>query len=139
MNPRSKYKTRQRETLITYLETMRGSHITAADVCDYFRDIGTPMGQSTVYRQLESLVDEGVMNKYIIDMNSPACFEYIGDEHHGHGEVCFHCKCEKCGKLIHLHCDELKEIQEHLYDEHRFTLDPNRTVFYGLCEECTEK
>ena len=45
-------------------------------------------------------------------------------------------KCEKCGKLIHLHCDELEEIQTHILKEHRFKMDPMRTVFYGLCENC---
>ena len=98
MNSRSKYKTKQRDTLITYLQKVPGSHITAGDVCEYFRECGTPIGQSTVYRQLESLVDEGIVNKYIIDSTGPACFEYVGIESHGKGEVCYHCKCEKCQK-----------------------------------------
>ena len=65
MNTRPKYKTKQREILLGYLETVSGTHITAGDVCEYFREHGSPMAQSTVYRQLESLVDEGIMNKYI--------------------------------------------------------------------------
>ncbi len=136
MNSRSKYKTKQRELLIGYLESVEGTHITVSDVCDYFKARGEGIGQSTVYRQLESLVDEGVVNKYIIDTNSPACFEYNGHEKHNDGETCFHCKCEKCGSLIHLKCEELCEIQDHLFKEHRFKLDPKRTVFYGLCEKC---
>lgn len=136
MNERSKYKTKQRERLLKYLESVSGSHVTAADVCAYFKAGGENIGQSTIYRQLESLVDEGIINKYIIDGNSPACFEYVGADHHADAEVCYHCKCEKCGKLIHLHCEELEEIQTHLLDEHRFRMDPIRTVFYGLCENC---
>ena len=136
MNPRSKYRTKQREILLEYLETVPGVHITAGDVCDHFKAQGSPIGQSTVYRQLESLVDEGIINKYIIDGSSPACFEYIVADDHTDAEICFHCKCEKCGKLIHLHCDELEGIQAHLYDEHHFKIDPMRTVFYGLCDQC---
>ena len=94
------------------------------------------ISKATIYRQLESLVDEGILNKYVLDPNSPACFEYVDENSHAGPDVCFHCKCEKCGKLIHLHCDELKEIQNHLYNEHRFRMDPIRTVFYGLCDEC---
>ena len=78
----------------------------------------------------------GIINKYIIDSNSPACFEYMDEEIHRDGEPCFHCKCEKCGKLIHLHCDEMIEIQSHMMEKHQFMLDPLRTVFYGICEEC---
>ena len=133
-----KYNTRQREILLAYLQTESGRHITAKDVCEHFRKNGSGIGQSTVYRQLESLVDEGVLNKYVVDANSPACFEYVPQENHC-GEVCYHCKCEECGKLIHLHCAALREVQEHLLSEHAFRVDTRRTVFYGLCETCSKK
>ncbi|MBQ9708601.1 MAG: transcriptional repressor [Firmicutes bacterium] len=136
MTTRSKYRTKQREILIEYFKEAHGGHVTAADVYDYFAKSGSPIGQATVYRQLESLVDEGVVNKYIIDGNSPACFEYVGSESHCENDVCFHCKCEQCGKLIHMHCEDLEGIEEHLYSHHQFKLNPLRTVFYGICEDC---
>ncbi|MBE6015429.1 MAG: transcriptional repressor [Lachnospiraceae bacterium] len=136
MEQRSKYKTKQREVLLQYFQENSGVHLTAGDACEYLKSQGASIGQSTVYRQLESLVDEGILNKYIINSNSPACFEYVGaDSHHDEG-CCFHCKCEKCGKLIHLHCHELEEIQQHILSDHDFKINPMRTVFYGLCEEC---
>lgn len=138
MTIKPKYKTKQREMLISYLSSVSGEHITAGDVCEYFKEQGVSIGQATVYRQLESLVDEGIVNKYMIDANSPACFEYMGEETHAGAGICFHCKCSKCGKLLHLHCGELMEIQDHLQKEHGFMLDPKRTVFYGICEECGE-
>ena len=122
--------------LIDYFRSAKGVHYTAGDVCEYLKEQGASIGQSTVYRQLESLVDEGILNKYIIDTNSPACFEYVDTNSHKDGGICFHCKCEQCGKLIHMHCDELSGVGEHLLDEHKFKLDPKRTVIYGLCEEC---
>ncbi|MBP3737251.1 MAG: transcriptional repressor [Lachnospiraceae bacterium] len=138
MNVKPKYRTRQREILMRYLETMPGVHITASDVCEHFREQGSSIGQSTVYRQLENLVSEGVLNKYIIDANSPACFEYVAEKDHCEDVYCFHCKCEVCGKLIHLHCDELSQIRGHLAKEHHFMLDPMRTVFYGICDSCSK-
>ena len=137
MPSRSKYRTKQREKLLRYFRSAPGIHITAGDLCNYFKEQGYPIGQSTVYRQLESLVDEGILNKYIIDGNSPACFEYAGTEDPDDSGVLFHCKCEKCGKLIHLQCEELEKINGHLYREHQFRLNPLRTVFYGLCESCS--
>ncbi len=136
MHSRSRYKTRQREILLRYFETVPGVHVTAGDVCSYCKSHGAPIGQSTVYRNLESLVDEGIIKKYYVDRNSPACFEYPVPERYEDRGICFHCKCEKCGKLIHLRCDELNGFQSHLIAEHRFHLDPVRTVFYGLCEQC---
>lgn len=138
MTTRTKYKTKQKEILIDFFKNKAGIHITAGDVCEHFREQGIAIGQSTIYRHLESLVDEGIINKYIIDGNSPACFEYSDEKSHGESECSFHCKCEKCGKLIHLHCEELEEIQGHLYKEHKFRLNPMRTVFYGICEECDD-
>lgn len=78
--------------LLDYLKTVPGIHFTAGDVCGYFKSRGASIGQSTIYRHLESLVDEGMINKYIIDANSPACFEYNGEEDHPDAAVCFHCK-----------------------------------------------
>ncbi len=139
MASRPKYKTKQLETLIAYMEGMSGQHVTAGDVCTHFKSQGLNIGQSTVYRQLERLVDDGIVGKYIIDANSPACFEYIAEGAHHASEICFHCKCEECGKLIHLHCEDFKVIQSHLQDIHGFTLNPMRTVFYGMCEDCKKK
>ena len=136
MDSRSKYKTKQREILIDYFKSFPGLHITAGDVCDYFKSRGSSIGQATVYRQLESLVDEGILNKYTLDSSSPSCFEYMGADSHEESGICFHCKCRKCGRLIHMKCDELESIKDHLFAEHGFKLDPIRTVFYGLCETC---
>ena len=122
--------------LLDYLRSVPETHITVADICEYFKNRGIAIGQTTVYRHLERMVDEGIVNKYIIDANSPACFEYVPEGMHLESEVCFHCKCERCGKLIHLHCDELAGIGRHLLAHHQFTLNPMRTVFYGLCSEC---
>lgn len=135
MGQKSIYHTKQRDKIIRVLQSS-GGHTTASDICRCFREDGEPVSQATVYRQLEKLVDEGFVNKYTIDPNSPACFEFMDDQSHTTDGPCFHCKCEKCGRLIHLHCDELKEIQQHLYREHHFKPDPFRTVFYGICEDC---
>ena len=139
MEQKTKYRTKHSEELIQYLQSIPGRHFTVGDVGDYFKGRGTPMGTTTIYRQLDRLVDQGLVNKYIIDATSPACFEYVGDVHTDREEVCFHCKCEMCGKLIHLHCDELRQIRAHLLEEHSFMMNPLRTVFYGLCSDCMGK
>lgn len=134
---KTQYKTRQHDELIAYLSGVSG-HITAADVCDHFRSQGNPIGTATVYRQLEKMVDAGLVTKYNIDPNSPACFEFLGKAHHSE-EICYHCKCQQCGKLIHMHCDELPGLQKHIREDHGFIIDPMRTVFYGTCADCAGK
>lgn len=135
MSEKGKYKTKHRADLIAYLKTVPGQHVTAADISDHFRQQGTAMGTATIYRQLERMVDDGLVNKYIIDKNSSACFEYV-DPDACHHPVCYHCKCEKCGRLIHLECEELVHVQDHVLADHGFMVDPMRTVFYGICRDC---
>ena len=132
------YQTKQKTQVLAYLQTIAGQHVTAAQVFAHLSAQGSSVGATTVYRCLERLVEDGVVNKYIIDSNSPACFEYVGAREEGETS-CFHCKCERCGVLIHLHCEELNELAGHLSAEHHFRLDPFRTVFYGLCEDCSTK
>ena len=60
MNIKSQYKTKHREELIAYLETVPGSHVTVSDICAYFQAQGKPMGTATVYRQMEQMLNETV-------------------------------------------------------------------------------
>lgn len=136
MGHKAQYKTKQRDELLAFLETVSGQHITVTDVCEYFKKHGKTIGTTTVYRQLEKMVNEGIVTKYIIDSNTPACFEYVGEHGHIQGKVYYHCKCEVCGRLIHLYCDELSEVQKHILEYHGFVINPLRTVFYGVCEKC---
>ena len=138
-NNKSQYKTRQRAEITAYLLSKSGEHVTVADICKYFEEKGKTIGVTTVYRQLDKMVAEGIVNKYNLDSSSSACYEYIDKDHHMDGAVsCYHCKCEKCGKLIHLHCEEIEGLVKHIETEHSFVINPRRTVLYGLCEECRE-
>ena len=134
-----KYKTKQREKMQEFLKENTGKHFTAYDVCDYFKNKGEAIGTTTVYRQLDTLVKEGVIKKYLFDESSSACFEY--DEAHDHAghRMCYHLKCTECGKLIHLKCEEIEMFEHHIFEHHGFAIDSTRTVFYGLCEECAKK
>ena len=132
------YKTKQGEELLTYLKQHQGKHITVNEISAYFTSVGKPIGTATIYRHLDRMVNDGIVNKFIIDNSCPACYEYLGENSHTNN-VCFHYKCEVCGKLVHLHCDEFKELEKHLFSHHQFELNPMKTVFYGICKDCREK
>jgi Fur family ferric uptake transcriptional regulator len=58
------------------------------------------------------------------------------------GESCathFHLKCARCGALIHLECEEMTRLIEHIYREHGFRTDLTHSAFYGTCAECSQK
>lgn len=133
---KAQYKTKQREELLEYLKSVSGSHITVSDICEHFSSHNKKIGMTTVYRQLEKMVSEGLVKKYLLDTNSSACFEYIDVEKSCHEVACYHLICIKCGKLFHLHCDELADTESHISKHHGFQIDMNRTIFYGQCEDC---
>lgn len=136
MEHKAPYNTRQSREVADALRAHPGQHMTAAELCEAFARQGRPMGRATVYRQLEKLVAAGLVTKYTVDGTTGACYAYTGPSDAPCEESCYHCKCERCGALIHLHCHEVEHLCRHMLDHHGFALDPRRTVFYGLCENC---
>lgn len=139
MKGESGYKTKQRGAILEYLETTAGEHVTAKSVHRALADAGSNIGAATVYRQLDKLVEEGIVRRYTLGQNEPACYEYAGEGGACEHPHCFHCLCTQCGKLYHMECDQLSGIAEHLSGEHGFSIDPQRTVFYGICENCAQQ
>lgn len=136
MDTKQHYHTRQSRQIADYLQTMPGQHVTAAEVCDHFARQGVRIGKVTVYRHLERLVEEGLVAKYTVDGSNAACYAYLGAAEAAAPQPCYHCKCEVCGALLHLHCAEVEQLNEHLRTHHGFALDARRTVFYGICPAC---
>ncbi|ERI06196.1 transcriptional regulator, Fur family [Atopobium sp. oral taxon 810 str. F0209] len=136
---RQHYKTKQREAILSALRKNAGNHITAQTLAQTVAEDGYSTSVATVYRTLMQLEGEGKVHKMPDARGHAACYEYVGDQGDHDEPACFHCLCRECGKLIHLHCDELSGIREHIEKEHGFRIDPWQTVFYGTCEECLAK
>lgn len=126
------YHTRQETAIRAAVEQKRGVHFTAEELAEALKTSG--IGLSTIYRHLDRMTREGLLRRYSAVEGESACYQQAEDcgEH-------FHLKCARCGKLEHLECEHLEEISRHVAEEHGFRIDPSRTVFFGLCEECAEK
>ena len=68
------YRTRQKDAVLSCLRGLEGRHATAAEVAAALREAGQSVGLSTVYRQLEQLVNEGAVKKFLTGDGS-ACFQ----------------------------------------------------------------
>jgi len=130
-----KYKTKQRQAILHALRTA-GRHITIAELIELCQAQGQSIGATTAYRQMEELMREGMAQKFIIDESSPACYAYL-DETDDQRSI--HCKCQKCGRLLHIQCPEFEAMERHIFGAHDFQLDPRRTVLYGTCQDCRAK
>ncbi len=126
------YRTKQGQLVLSCFENNKGLHLTIDDICSYLRENGTPVGTTTVYRQVQKLMDEGIVTKYSVDSESGSCFQYSGADCKMH----FHLKCTSCSSLFHATCSYIDSVESHIFAHHGFKVDNSRTVFYGVCREC---
>lgn len=134
----TQYKTKQKDELLSFLQSVPHTRVTVSEIVHHFSACGIVIGTATIYRRLEQMVQKGNVKKYFVDGISGACFEYVG-ECPQQGTLCFYLKCESCGKLVHFHCEELEHLQRHLLLKHGFSIDSSKTVLYGMCSECTNQ
>jgi len=130
---RTPYQTRAQRELLDYLKTAPGRHFTVAEIKEHFIGDNNPIGTATIYRQMERFVEEGSVRKFVLGPGERACYTFAGDCNCASH---FHCKCEKCGTLIHMDCKELCDIRDHLQENYGFIWDAGKTVFYGICDQC---
>lgn len=135
---RNRYVTRAREAIIEYLAEKCGQHLTVKDVYAYFEGQSQKIGMTTIYRQLDELVKEGLVKRCLVGDNGGTCFEYVGNSENNDSDS-YHIKCDSCGKLMHLQCKEVSDLWNHLLEEHSFKIDSQKTVIYGYCGECLSK
>ena len=83
---------------------------------------------------LDRLTQQGLVHK--VTTEEGALYQYCPQA--GCRHDCFLLRCERCGRMVHLDCAHLEEVCRHLSAEHRFYIDPRRTVLTGLCAACEE-
>ncbi len=129
---RGEYSTRQREAILSFLKE-NNAHVSASDIVFHLREQGYSVSTATVYRTLDKFESEGVVKKMMVGDGTGACYQYAsGSDCNEH----FHLKCIKCGRLIHLSCEFLHDMESHIFNEHGFTVSSGRTVIYGVCSHC---
>ena len=135
-NKTSTYTTKQKKLILEIFENNQNKHFTIDEIASVLSQNGTPVGTTTIYRQTQRLLDEGLIRKYSLGTNDKACFQYVSyiscSEH-------FHLKCTSCQKLFHASCSYLDNISRHIFEHHAFSVDNTRTVFYGTCKACQKK
>lgn len=136
MRERKGYQTRQKQLILAFLQDKQNDHVNAEQILTRLREIGESIGLTTVYRNLDKLVQDGVIIKYVALDGTSASYQYIGETaaHKDH----YHLVCLQCGQLVHLNCNVIDEFAAHIQNDHHFQLDSMKTVFYGYCENCCD-
>lgn len=128
------YMTKQYQAVLQCVEARPGA-FTAGELAEDLRQAGHAIGLATVYRQLEKLEAAGVIHK--VPTEDGALYQRCPHPEAEH--ACFLLRCETCGRILHLDCEQLEDLYRHLEATHHFRIDPRRTVLTGRCQHCMEQ
>lgn len=131
------YATVSRKKILGFLEENHDRTVTASDIDAYLREQNSEVNITTIYRYLDKLVKEETVIKYVAEKGSQAAYQYVERGHRCDEHL--HLKCVRCGRIIHLECDFMQEISEHIRKDHGFELQCKNSILYGLCRECKTK
>ena len=133
MGERGRYRTKQQIPILDVLKQQKSWFLTVDQLMDLLRQEGVQVGQTTVYRALERLAEDGKVMKLPMEDGSKIRYCYAGDEElRKPGKLV----CLGCGRFIPLECSKLDDFMEHICREHGFEPDIRRSVLFGYCEGC---
>lgn len=130
----SGYTTASRRRILEFLKNNSNGTVTAADIHAYLKAHDNEVNITTIYRYLDKLAKEGTVIRYVAEKGAKAVYQYVELGHRC--EEHLHLKCVKCGCIIHLECDFMDEISEHIRNEHGFELQCKNSILYGVCQQC---
>ncbi len=130
MAERGRYRTKQQEIILNCLKNQRSRFRTVDQFMDCLQEEGVQVGQTTVYRVLERLAEEGKVMKLPTEDGYKIRYCYADKEElNKPGKLV----CRQCGRFIPLECSKMADFLEHIYEEHGFEMDEQHTVLYGNC------
>ena len=127
----SKYITRQRKEILSYLSTHTDELLSAQEIGDALKEENVSL--SAVYRNLGELEAEGKLRRGTRGGSREIYYQYIGAET---CRDCLHLSCKKCGKTFHMHSDGAEQLVDAVAKLEGFTVDKSDTVLYGICGDC---
>ena len=120
---RDKYKTKQKEQILNLIKS-KNKEFTIKDI---YQELNKEIGMTTIYRLVDNLVNEGIINK---NENYYQYLEHCNCDNH------FYLKCSNCGVLIHVDCDCINELFSHIDNEHKFVPNREHIIIGGICDKC---
>lgn len=107
-------------------------HQTVHDVCQYLKDHGEHITESTVYRILRWLNEHGFATQTDLGVQGIVYELKHETPHH-------HLVCLSCGSITQFDNRYMNEFCKHLRDEYSFEPRVEHMAFFGWCKECQHR
>lgn len=121
-------RTRSQDRILDLLKTLNRA-VSAQDLYVELRNRDQSMGLATVYRALESLKLEGVVQVRTLASGESLYSLVQRDQHH--------LTCLNCGESIPINECPVHQLEMQLQDSHSFKIYYHTLEFFGLCDRCT--
>jgi Fur family ferric uptake transcriptional regulator len=119
--------TRSQKRILNFLQTVNRA-ISAQDIYVELRSQNQGMSLATVYRALEALKREGVLQVRMLS-NGESLYSCVQQDKH-------HLTCLECGKSISLDKCPVQELEIQLHNSYKFKIFYHTLEFFGLCNQC---
>ncbi|NDJ22416.1 transcriptional repressor [Nostoc sp. B(2019)] len=120
-------RTRSQERILNLLKTIKQG-ISAQDIYVELRNSSQSMGLATVYRSLEALKLEGLVQVRTL-ANGEALYSLAQQDKH-------HLTCLQCGVSIPINQCPVHNLEDQLESSHKFKIFYHTLEFFGLCGQC---
>lgn len=85
---------------------------------------------STIYRNLETFINVGIVRKVSLE-DGKSAYQIIFEDQHTHSLI-----CKKCGRVEALKGCPLEKIDMKEIENKGFQPDSHKFEIYGFCKEC---
>ena len=134
MVPLSKYVTRQRKLLLSYLCRHPDEQLSVQEITQALE--GESISVSAVYRNLADLEAEGKLRRTSRGGAREVYYQFTGaDACLG----CLHLSCKRCGRTFHMDSAGAEELVHNVEKRQGFEIDRADTVLFGVCLACRER
>ncbi|MGY1600943.1 Fur family transcriptional regulator [Geodermatophilus sp. SYSU D00815] len=120
--------TRQRSAVQALLEELDGFR-SAQDLHALLRQRGDGVGLATVYRALQALVDDGLVDVLRSD-DGEAVYRRCSPAHH------HHLVCRSCGRTVEVADPPVERWAARIAAEHGFADVQHQVEVFGTCASC---
>lgn len=127
MNTRN---TKQKEIILDILDHNR-IHPTIQEIYELAKKKYPSIGQATIYRNVNRLVEEGKILKLPNNIDDSYHYDINTNSHD-------HLLCKNCGKIIDIFDNDYSEIFKNIEKNNSIKIDRATILLEGICQNCNK-